>query len=161
MANIDTYLTELMSATYGDEVRTALHNALSTINTTYPTDISTAITNLSNTINALLVPTRLTDFTVNASITLQQNDVYRSGYIVNVCVSLVIDEEIAAESTLISGLPYGTRSASYQRMFWGVNVNDNVPIRLFFSNNTGVVGTKVKILAGTNVRFTYTYTSRS
>lgn len=121
--------------------------------------VSGPIGNGSITKQKLAAPTNLT-VTPGTNVTLTTNDIYQSGYVVNINARIQITGDISGGGTILSGLPKGAGSHSYQLQFYVVNyASGATPHRLFFKGNTGELGTVSALSNGADLRVTFTYIS--
>ena len=108
-------------------------------------------------------PTQLTTGTggilsLASDVTLSQNDIYRTGYMVNINARIQTTAQISGGGTIISGFPQGAGAHSYQLQFYAVNyASSSTPCRLFFNGSTGILGTVSTLASGADLRVTFTY----
>lgn len=108
-------------------------------------------------------PTQLTTgtggiLTLASDVTLTTNDIYRTGYIVNINARIQTSAQISGGGTIISGFPQGAGAHSYQLQFYAVNyASSSTPCRLFFNGSTGILGTVSTLASGADLRVTFTY----
>lgn len=121
--------------------------------------VSGPIGNGSITKQKLAAPTQLT-VTPGTNVTLTTNDIYQSGYVVNINCRIQTTGDIAAGATILSGLPKGAGNHSYQLQFYCVNyASSSTPHRLFFKGNSGELGNVSALASGADLRVTFTYIS--
>lgn len=119
--------------------------------------VSGPIGNGSITKQKLAIPSQLT-VTPGTNVTLTTNDIYQSGYVVNINARIQITGDITSGGTILSGLPKGAGNHSYQLQFYVVNyASGATPHRLFFKGNTGELGTVSALSNGADLRVTFTY----
>lgn len=121
--------------------------------------VSGAIANGAITKQKLATPTQLT-VTTASNVTLTTNDIYQSGYVVNINCRIQTSASISGGGTLLSGFPKAAGNHSYQLQFYAVNYADSSsPCRLFFNGSSGVLGTVSALASGADLRVTFTYIS--
>lgn len=121
--------------------------------------VSGPIGNGSITKQKLAAPTNLT-VTPGTNVTLTTNDIYQSGYVVNINCRIQTSAALSGGATLLSGFPKGAGSHSYQLQFYAVNYSDSsAPCRLFFNGSSGVLGVVSALASGADLRVTFTYIS--
>lgn len=93
-----------------------------------------------------------------SNVTLTNNDIYRTGYVVNINARIQTSAQISGGGTLISGFPQAAGAHSYQLQFYAVNyAASSTPCRLFFNGSTGILGTVSALASGADLRVTFTY----
>lgn len=121
--------------------------------------VSGMIANGSITKQKLAAPSQL-NVTVGSDVTLTTNDIYQSGYTVNINCRIQTTAALSGGATLLSGFPKGAGHHSYQLQFYAVNYADtSAPCRLFFNGNSGVLGVVSALASGADLRVTFTYIS--
>lgn len=119
--------------------------------------VSGMIANGSITKQKLAAPSQLT-VTVGSNVTLTTNDIYQSGYTVNINCRIQTTAALSGGATLLSGFPKGAGNHSYQLQFYAVNYSDSsAPCRLFFNGSSGVLGVVSALASGADLRVTFTY----
>lgn len=96
--------------------------------------------------------------TLGSDVTLTANDIYRTGYMVNINARIQTTAQISGGGTLISGFPQGAGAHNYQLQFYAVNyASSSTPCKLFFNGSTGILGTVSALASGADLRVTFTY----
>ena len=121
--------------------------------------VSGMIANGQITKQKLAAPSQL-NVTVGSNVTLTTNDIYQSGYVVNINCRIQTTAALSGGATLLSGFPKGAGNHSYQLQFYAVNYSDSsAPCRLYFNGSSGVLGVVSALASGADLRVTFTYIS--